>query len=134
MALDQYINRSLSEGYSLGHASSFAIDPNLERREKLDAIKLLFPLLPFYLREFNLSRLIACGVIKSKTNITFQKLGFLPLSHAGEVLPSVINPALQNTEVEVMTMENCSAECEASAKINQELWDKRIEISDKAYP
>lgn len=131
-ALDRYIEQSLNEGHTLGYASSFAIDPELRRREKLEAMQLLFPLLPFYIRAFNLSRLIVNGSTKSRTNITFRKLGFHPLLHAGEVLPPLRIPAFQNEEFEVMTLESCSLECEASASANQELWDNRIEISEKA--
>lgn len=132
MALDQYIDSSVGAGHALAYTSSFAVDPNLDRREKLEAMKLLFPLIAFYRRDFRLSRLLANGSIKSKTNITFRKLGFRPLLHAGEVLSPVYIPALQNEQFEVMTMEHLSAECEASANANQALWDARIEISDKA--
>lgn len=130
-ALDQYINQSISEGHALAYASSFAIDPDLKGREKFEAIKLLFPLLLFYHREFKFPRLIACGATRTKTHITFQKLGFHPLSQAGKVLSAINNPALQNEEVVVMALENFSAECEASANDNQDLWDNRIQIADR---
>lgn len=130
-ALDQYI-KSLEDKSRLAYVSSFAIDPNLKGRKKLEAMKLLFPLLLFYYRKFDLSRLICLGSITSTTHITFEKLGFHPLlNSSGEAMPRISLPALQNEEVEVMTLEKFSVECEASATANQKLWDERIEISDR---
>jgi len=131
LALDQYITQSLNDGHTLSHNSSLAVDPSLKGRKKLEAMKLIFPLALFHYREFSLTRLISFGSITSKTHITFRKLGFHPILHAGKPLPPVCIPAIQNEEAEIMTLENFSAECEALAVANQALWDERIEISDK---
>lgn len=132
MALEQYIESSIEGGHALAYTSSFAVDPDLDRGAKLEAMKLLFPLVALYRLDFGISRLLALGSIKTKTNVTFRKLGFHPLVHAGEMIPPVNIPAFQNERFEAMAMEHPSVECESSANAIQAWWDARIEISDKS--
>ena len=126
--LNQYIDDALAPGYRLSYIGSYAVAPNTPKRIKAELLRLIFQLIAFYQVNFKLTRLLAIGSTRSRTNITLRKLGFEPLMHQGSTMAPVCIPSLQNEEFEVMRLEKLSEACNASITVYNSLWDNRIEI------
>lgn len=131
-ALEHFTRKWESNGETYAYTCSFTIDPEItDKRKRLLAIKMLYPLLLYYHYANDIDRSIALGTVRTKTNIMFQKLGFIALRDQDGELGPLAFPSLQNEECLVVVMEKFSEECVRMAYEFQEQWATRIEISDQ---